>query len=306
MASVSHAPRGLRARSRSPLAGIRVPVLAAMLAAALLPAPDALATEPVFDVHVHLREGARSLAAYEADARAAGIELGGVGAMWFGGPQQALAGDTEAVHAGNDGIIALAAARPGVVAVATVHPYDGEAALAELARVAGAGVKLLKLHAHTQRFEVDDPRVEALVRRAGELGVVVLMDNAGILPGDHEKLFNLVVRVPGTKFILAHMGGMNFRFWNILMFARTADGFAMDNLYFDISGPVLLADSPLEAELVWTLRNVGIDHVLLGSDYPQLGLAAAVDALGRLDLTDDEKAKIRWHNAARLFGLQAP
>src|SRR3546814_8370681 len=104
-------------------------------------------------------------------------------------------------------------------------------------------------HAHTQRFDVSDPRVETLVRRAGELGMVVLTDNANILPGDSEKLFNLVVRVPGTKFILAHIGGLNFRFWNILALARTADGFAIDNLYFDISGPVLLAaDSPIEAE----------------------------------------------------------
>lgn len=278
-------------------------LLATLLA---LVSSGAVAAVPVFDVHVHLREGAQSLAAYQAEAREAGVELGGVGAMWFGGPRQARAGEPDSIRAGNDGIVALAAAQPGVVAAATVHPYDGQAALDELARVAAAGVKLLKLHAHTQRFDVADPRVEAVVRRAGELGLVVLMDNAGILPGDHEKLFNLVVRVPDTNFILAHMGGMNFRFWNILMFARTADGFAMDNLHFDISGPVLLADSPLEAELVWTLRNVGINRVLLGSDYPQMKLAAAVDALERLDLADDEKAKIRWHNAARLFGLHKP
>jgi predicted TIM-barrel fold metal-dependent hydrolase len=145
--------------------------------------------------------------------------------------------------------------------------------------------------------------VEVLVRKAGDLGVIVLMDNANILPGDSEKLFNLVVRAPGTKFILAHIGGMNFRFWNILALARTADGFAMDNLNFDISGTVLMAaDSPLEAEFVWTLRNVGIDHVLLGSDYPQMGLGRTVDALERLDLTAEEKAKIRSSNARRLFG----
>ena len=262
----------------------------------------ALAAVPVFDVHVHLREGEESLQAYQADVRDAGIELAGIGAMWFGGPHQARAGDPEAVRAGNDGIIALGAGHPSVLPVATVHPYDGQAAIDELARVTAAGVKVLKLHAHTQRFDVDDARVEALVRRAGELGLVVLMDNAGILPGDSEKLFNLVVRVPGTKFILAHMGGMDFRFWNILMLARTADGFAMDNLYFDISGVVLLADSPLEEELVWTLRNVGIGQVLLGSDYPQMGLAAAVDALERLALTAEEKAKIRSGNALVLFG----
>jgi uncharacterized protein len=263
----------------------------------------AVAGEPVFDVHVHLHEGEKSLRAYLGDIKAAGIELPGLGAMWFGGEHQALQGQLDKVRAGNDSVIALAAKYPQVLPIATVHPYDGSAALAELARVAAAGVKVLKIHAHTQRFDVSDPRVEALVRKAGELGMVVLMDNANILPGDSEKLFNLVVRVPDTKFILAHIGGMNFRFWNILALARTADGFGMDNLNFDISGTVLMAaDSPLEAEFVWTLRNVGIDHVLLGSDYPQMGLGKTVDALERLDLTAEEKAKIRSGNARRLFG----
>ena len=289
--------------SRDPRTAVPTLRTCLLAAALLLSSAATSAGGPVFDMHVHLREGEASLRAYEAEVREAGIEPGGIGAMWFGGPRQARAGDIEAIRAGNDGIIALGRAHPSVLPIATVHPYDGDAALEELARVAAAGVRVLKLHAHTQRFDIDDPRVETLVRKAGELGLVVLTDNASILPGDSEKLFNLAVRVPGTKFILAHIGGMNFRFWNILMLARTADGFGFDNLYFDISGPVLLADSPLEAEFVWTLRNVGIDRVLLGSDYPQMGLAAAVDALERLDLTDEEKAKVRWGNAARLFGL---
>jgi uncharacterized protein len=266
-------------------------------------AGSAAAGVPVFDVHVHLRERETSLRAYQADVKAAGVELAGLGAMWFGGPHQARQGELDKVRAGNDGMIALAAKHPQVLPIATVHPYDGPAALDELTRVANAGVKVLKLHAHTQRFDVVDPRVETLVRKAGELGVIVLMDNANILPGDSEKLFNLAVRVPKTQLILAHIGGMNFRFWNILALARTADGFAMDNLYFDISGAVLMAaDSPLEEEFVWTLRSVGIDHILLGSDYPQMGLGRTVDALERLALTDEEKAKIRSGNARRLFG----
>jgi predicted TIM-barrel fold metal-dependent hydrolase len=264
----------------------------------------AAASGPVFDVHVHLRNGEASLQEYLANVEASGVELSGLGAMWFGGPHQARQGDPGAIRAGNDSVIALAKAHAQVLPIATVHPYDEAVAIAELERVAAAGVRVLKLHAHTQRFDVSDPRVETLVRRAGELEMVVLMDNANILPGDSEKLFNLVLRVPGTKFILAHIGGMSFRYWNIVALARTADGFAMDNLYFDISGPVLLAPgSPIEDEFVWTLRNVGIDHVLLGSDYPQMGLGAAADALERLALTSAEKEQIRRGNAARLFGL---
>jgi predicted TIM-barrel fold metal-dependent hydrolase len=259
--------------------------------------------EPVFDSHVHLRDGEASLQKFEAEVRTSGIELAGLGAMWFGGPHQALAGDPAAIRAGNDGLIALAAKHPEVVAIGTVHPYDGQAALDELTRIAARGVKTLKIHPHTQKFDIADPRVLALVKKAGELGMAVLFDNAGIVPGDCEDLFNLAANSPKTRFIFAHMGGANFRFWNILVLARTADGFALDNVNFDISGTVLLAaDSPIEKEFVWTLRNVGIDHVMLGSDYPQIPLARTVEALEKLDLTNEEKTAILSGNAHRILG----
>jgi uncharacterized protein len=267
-----------------------------------LMASAARAQTPVFDLHVHLWKGQASLREYEL--KTAGREVAGFGAMWFGGPNQALQGHPEQVRANNDDLIALAARNPKLVPIATVHPYDGAAAVAELERVAARGVKVLKLHPHTQRFDAADPRVRQLVERAGQLGVIVLFDNASIVPDDCEKLFNLALEVPKTKFIFAHLGGLNFRFWNILKAARTAEGLFADNIYFDISAiVVIVADSPIEAELVWTIRNVGIDHVLFGSDYPQYSLEQNASALARLSLNESEKAKIRFENAQRLLGL---
>ena len=272
-------------------------------AIALLFSQLALAQEPVFDVHVHLREGEKSLRAYEADVAASKIKLAGFGGMWFGGPHQALQGNPAKVRADNDAHIALAAKFPEMIPIATVHPYDGQAALDEISRVATRGVKVLKLHPHTQQFDASDPRVLTLVKKAGALGLIVLMDNANILPGDSERLFNLAVNAPKTKFIFAHIGAMNFRFWNMLALARTADNFFADNIYFDISGTVVLvADSPIEAEFIWTLRNVGTDRVLMGSDYPQMTLGMNVAALKRLDLTAEETSNILSGNARKLFG----
>lgn len=274
-----------------------------LFAIALLSIHAAVAAEPVFDVHVHLRDGETSAREFEADVAAAKIELAGYGAMWFGGPHQAAQGDPAGIRASNDALILLAGKRPRLMPIATVHPYDGQSALDELARVAARGVRVLKIHPHTQRFDASDPRVLALVRKAGELSVIVLMDNANILPGDSEKLFNLALQAPKTKFIFAHMGAMNFRFWNILALARTADNLFADNVYFDVSGTALLAaDSPIEQEFVWTLRNVGVDFVLMGSDYPQLPLGKMVDALARLGLTPEETTKILSGNARKLFG----
>jgi uncharacterized protein len=264
----------------------------------------AAAQSPIFDSHVHLWKGEESLQAYEEQVKKAHLEVAGIGAMWFGGPNQALAGKPDEIRAGNDGIIALAAKHAKVLPIATVHPYDGPAAVTELERVAAKGIKVLKIHPHTQKFDPDDPRVLTLVQRAGQLGVIVLMDNANILPGDSEKLFNLALKAPKTRFIFAHLGAMNFRFWNILKAVRTAENLFADNINFDISAIVaMVADSPIEDEFVWTIRNVGIDHVLLGSDYPQFSLEQDVTALGNLPLTDSERAKIRYENARALFGL---
>ncbi len=265
----------------------------------------ATAQSPLFDVHVHLWHDDASLQAYEAQLKDSQLEVAGLGGMWFGGMNQALAGRPAEIQARNNGLIALASQHPKLLPIATVHPYDGDAALQELERIAAAGVKVLKIHAHTQRFDPDDPRVLTLVQRAGELGVIVLTDNANILPGDSEKLFNLALKAPKTKFIFAHLGGMNFRFWNVLKLIRTAQGLFGDNIYFDISAVVtLFADSPVEDEFVWTLRNVGIENILLGSDYPQFSLKQNVDALEQLPLDESEKARIRYENARTLFGLK--
>lgn len=278
---------------------------AAVVALAMV-APTAGAEPPtLFDAHVHLHMGEDSLRAYEQQQKEQLLQVGGIGAMWFGGPNQALAGQPKKIREGNDGIIALAAKNPKVIPIGTVHPYDGKAALAELERIASKGIKVLKIHPHTQKFDPDDSRVLTLAHRAGELGVIVLMDNAHILPGDSEKLFNLALKAPQTKFIFAHLGALNFRFWNILKAARTAEGLFGENIYFDISATVeLIAGSPIQEEFVWTIRNVGVEHVLLGSDHPQYSLKQNVDALERLPLTEGEKAKIRYDNARALFGLR--
>jgi predicted TIM-barrel fold metal-dependent hydrolase len=273
----------------------------------LLLAIQARAQPPVFDLHVHLHHGERSLAEYEAQAAKDRRHVERFGAMWFGGPNQALQGDPARVRESNDRLIALSAKHPALMPIATVHPYDGEAAFTELRRIAARGVKVVKIHAHTQRFDVADPRVLALTKVAGEVGVIVLMDNASILPGDCENLFNLALQAPKTTFIFAHLGGMNFRFWNILAAARTADGLFANNIYFDISAMVaIVADSPIEEEFVWTIRNVGVDHVLFGSDFPQYSLARNLDALDRLGLSEAEKSGIRFENARRLFDLPVP
>ncbi len=256
------------------------------------------AEDKLFDTHVHIWNGEKSVKEYLAQLESAGQSV-----TSFGGIHMAVRGELAHTRAKNDDLVALSKRYP-LIPIASVHPYDGDAALAELQRLADLGVKAIKLHPHTQKFDAADERVLAVCKRAGELGFVVLMDNANIVVGDNQKLFNLALQVPKTHFVFTHLGALEFRFWNILPLGRTAKNLMADNFHFDISGTVVLAaDSPLEDEFVWTMRNVGIENLLLGSDFPQMSLKQAVDALERLNLTDEEKRKIRWENANRLFGL---
>jgi uncharacterized protein len=269
-----------------PLAAVAPPVSAAVGA-----------QENVFDLHVHVWNGEQSIKEYLAQLDRANQDVTG-----FGGILMARAGEIDRTRQKNGELVALAKRYPKLMPIASVHPYDGQEAFDELTRLASVGVRAIKLHPHTQQFEVTDARVLELCRLAGKLGIVILMDNANIIPGDSENLFNLAVKCPDTHFIFAHLGGLNFRFWNILLLARTAKDFYKENIHFDISAVVtMVADSPLEEEFVWTIRNVGVDNVLLGSDYPQLSLKQAADALERLNLEEVEKDKIRYGNARRLF-----
>ena len=189
---------------------------ALLLSIALLaPAIPVTAQDAIVDTHVHLHKGEASVAEYRAQLKASGQPVSAFGAMWFGGPNQALAGNPADIAKRNDELIALAAKNPDMIAIATVHPYDGEAALAEVDRVAARGVRLLKIHPHTQKFDAADPRVLALVKRAGDRGMIVVMDNAGIVPDDNEKLFNLALAAPKTTIssgLVASAASKPFRF----------------------------------------------------------------------------------------------
>lgn len=269
-----------------------------ILAVAYIAIPHLLlAQKDVFDVHVHLWEGEQSYNRYISELDSTHQQVTG-----FGGILIAKKGEPARTRAKNDELIALSKQHPKLLPICSVHPLDGDSAVYELKRLSGMGVSVIKLHPHTQEFDVKTDTVLKLCRLAGELGMVILMDNANIKPGDSENLFDLAVKCPKTKFIFAHMGALNFRFWNILPLARTAKDFFMDNIYFDVSATlVLMAGSPIEEEFIWTIKNVGIDRVLLGSDFPQFTLKQEVEALERLHLTEREKSKIRYENAYNLL-----
>src|SRR3954471_9251815 len=123
----------------NPRAAFVIRIVHASLLALLFGANGAFAEPQLFDNHVHLHNGEESLQLYKKQVAEAHLNVAGIGAMWFGGGNQALAGNPAAIRAGNDSILALAAKHPELMPIATVHPYDGQAAITELERVAAKG-----------------------------------------------------------------------------------------------------------------------------------------------------------------------
>lgn len=212
-------------------------------------------------------------------------------------------GDPERTRARNDAVLRLARDSGGFFyAACSVHPADGADAQAELDRVADSGAAWLKLHPNTQRFDVADPAVEAVVRRAAALGLPVLFD--AYSPWDANqpaKFADLAAAVPEARLILAHAHGPNFAQLLLYDILSRYPGYRR-NVWVDLSvtGP-LLVGGPFAEQFTWVLRKLGTDRVLFGSDYPVDDPLTAVKAVAGLGFTDDEQAAILHDNAAALL-----
>ena len=212
--------------------------------------------------------------------------------------------DIEGTRKQNDQLFALVKQHPQLVAVPSVHPLDGEAALTEMARVKGLGAKMLKIHQNTQGFDLADPAVDALFKKAAELDLPVLFEGTFTLdPRTVAKVVELAMKNPKTKMVMAHMGAADFRQVSVIAILGKYPWFPR-NIYFDMSASVaFLADSPDAPMFAWTIRQVGVDRVMFGSDFPIGSPAESLDAFQKLGFSPKEAAQILKGTASSLMGL---
>jgi uncharacterized protein len=206
------------------------------------------------------------------------------------------------VRAKNDALLAAVAADPThFYAVASVHPADGDAAIAELERLAARGVKFIKLHPNSQELDIADPAVAKISEKCGALGMTVLFDSYDPFdPKQVGKFLKLTMSQPKTRFILAHMTFTRFR--EAMVFAMVPKLGGARNVWFDTSAiATTYANSPVKAELVWTMRQIGMDRILFGSDWPVDSPAAALTAARQLGLTAAEQKLVFHDNIAGLI-----
>jgi predicted TIM-barrel fold metal-dependent hydrolase len=194
------------------------------------------------------------------------------------------------------------------IGFASVNPNDGQAALNLLDRcVHEFGAKGLKLHPSMQYFRADDTALLApLMRKVEALNIPVLMHSWGWFGESGEaapnRILTLARTFPGVTFIMAHCGGM--RFMDLLPLARLRELGQLDNLYVDLAIILFdLAEGPMWPFLLWTLNHIGLDRVLMGSDFPDYSLAGTLRLVRGLGLQEQEMQAVLGRNAARLLGF---
>jgi predicted TIM-barrel fold metal-dependent hydrolase len=216
--------------------------------------------------------------------------------------------DMEKTQARNDAVLKLAeTSGQFFFPVCSVHPADGNDALAEIDRVSAAGCAWLKLHPVTQEFDVADPAVTAVVTRATERGRPLLFDAYSPWDADQPgKFINLALAVPEARLILAHAHGPSFP--QLLIYDVLARyPWWRRRVWIDISATALmLAGGPFAEQFTWILRKVGTDRVVFGSDFPIDDPIQAANAVRELGFTDAELAAIMHDNAAALLEPDIP
>ena len=148
----------------------------------------------------------------------------------------------------------------------------------------------------------DDPKLAIIFEQAAKHGGHGLSQAGdtkmrGSTAWGHPQYFEEVLRTwPNVKIQLAHLGmGAEDEVARLMSLH--------DNLYADTSArlhEVGQRDKWSPADAAECFRRLGIERVLFGTNYPMHDQKHFVDVLQSLPLTDDERERILWKNAAEL------
>jgi predicted TIM-barrel fold metal-dependent hydrolase len=181
----------------------------------------------------------------------------------------------------------------------TVNPNFGRAALAEIERGLAEGMVGVKLAASRR---ASDPLLDPVAREAARHDVPVLQHvwqhRRREVPGqeisDALDLGTLAARHPSARFILAHIGGGGD--WAHSLRALVD----LPNVFVDLSG-----SGVDRGMLELCLECVGVDRLLWGCDLTIDTGVAKLRHLAVIGLTEQDLERVRWRNAARVFGHHA-
>lgn len=177
-------------------------------------------------------------------------------------------------------------------------------------RVRDGFVKGIKLYPGYDRYPINDPSLESFFRLAAKYDIPVMI-HTGDTYSKHAKVRqahpllvdDVAVDYPDVRFVMCHLGNP----W----FDDTAEVlYKNDNVYADISGLTLTEFSvEFERHMLERVREVirymgdPGRQLMYGTDWPLVGMKSYRRFFAGLDLTDEQRERIAWKNAAELFRI---
>ena len=246
----------------------------------------------VIDVHVHYRsDAALEQALRQAEQLDMVLCLNTINLEGTASPHFPSAEFTAAC---NDRTQAAAQANPQrVIPFWYLNPAHGEAACAELRqRVAHhhgpQGVKLW------MAVKGNDPRLDPVLDLCAEYRLPVLqhtnIEVAGTLPTETtpQEMRQMALRHPDVKFLWGHAGS------DLEYGVKCALG--LQNVLMDIGG-----NEATNGYTEMLVRYLGAERVVFGSDATGRSFTSQLAKVYGADITEDERDKILYGNAAALF-----
>lgn len=154
----------------------------------------------------------------------------------------------------------------------------------------------VKLHPTFWAFAADDEQlVYPIVRRAGELGVPVMIHTGPQYPYSTPWQVGLAAMDnPGTTIVMAHMGLDEL----VLCEAAIKMAKRAPNLILETTGV------STEHMITRAVEEIGHERVVYGSDLPNHDSRWEILKVQTCKISDEAKAAILGGNAMRMFGLK--
>jgi len=268
---------------------------------------------------------ARLLAMDEAEVDVSVLSMAPIGTVPDERLRQAIC------RAANDGLLEACAAYPQRFVMAAALPFpDAAAAHAELLRISGeASLRAVQIVAQTTGYRPDigfdavfslaaDERLPILLHpAAGIADLSPAFDDYGLSSGMHAMVSHALVasrmiqsglldRIERLELILTHLGGIL--------------PFLIDRLDSRNTGPALYPPShylrtrvhvddcgyPAGPALQLAIDTIGVERLLIGSDWPSRPIAPALDAIRNMHLGEAGERAVMGGNAARWFDPATP
>lgn len=183
-----------------------------------------------------------------------------------------------------------------IISFGTVHPM-AENVTEQIEELSRRGFKGIKLHPEYQGIYVDDPVFIAVVKRAAELGMYVVLHagaDMGIRPPVHapvDRIKTMLGQVDAERVILAHLGAYN-------MWDAVESDLIDTKAYFDTA----IVSSFMDIEQYRRIIDKhGADKILFGSDGPWEDPKQTFEFLKKSGISGEELELITHKNAEKIL-----